>query len=161
MIVPELRKIAIYAAEYGIKLCIYPHIHFYCETVEHSVQLAKSVGMKNFGAAMNLCHLLKVEGSEGINDKIKEYTPYLFAVNICGADEGDTKQYGWERLIQPLGSGSFDTYAFVRSLKDGGYEGPFGVQCFNLKGDVVNTLSQIKKTWKDYQRRYKNERCQK
>jgi hypothetical protein len=97
---------------------------------------------------MNLCHLLKVEGSAGIEDKIKEYAHRLFSVNICGADDGDTQHMGWDRLIQPLGQGSFDTYRLVKSLIDNGYSGPIGLQCYNLTGDAAKTLMQSLQTWK-------------
>lgn len=153
-----LRKLSDYAIYFGIKLCVYPHTGFYCETVEHSVKLAKIVDRENYGAAMNLCHLLKVEGSDGIDRKVKEFAPFLFAVNICGADDGDTRQFGWDRLIQPLGQGSFDTYRFVKLLKDNGYLGPIGLQCYNLKGDAVKTLTQSLEIWKEYKRRYAEER---
>ncbi len=153
-----LRDLSDYSASFGVKLCVYPHVGSYCETVAHSVKLAKMVDRKNYGAAMNLCHLLKVEGSEGIDSKIKEFAPFLFAINICGADDGDTKQFGWDRLIQPLGQGSFDTYRFVKSLRDNGYSGPIGLQCYNLKGDVVETLTRSLETWKGYKKRYAEER---
>jgi len=81
----------------------------------------------------------------------------LFAVNICGADDGDTKQFGWDRLIQPLGHGSFDTYRFVKLLIDNGYSGPIGLQCYNLKGDIVETLTKSLQTWEGYKRRYLKE----
>jgi len=152
-----LRELSAYSATYGVKLCVYPHVNTYCETVAHSVKLAGMVDRKNYGAAMNLCHLLKVEGSEGIDTKIKEFVPYLFAVNICGADDGDTKQFGWDRLIQPLGQGSFDTYRFVKLLIDNGYSGPIGLQCYNLKGDIVETLTKSMQTWEGYKRRYLKE----
>jgi hypothetical protein len=73
--------------------------------------------------------LLKAERSEGIDDKIKEFTPFLFAVNISGSDDGDTKQMGWDRLIQQLGQGSSDTYHFIKVLLDNGDNGPIGLQC--------------------------------
>jgi sugar phosphate isomerase/epimerase len=153
-----LRELSDYAALYDVRLCTYPHVNTYCETVAHSVKLAGMVDRKNYGAAMNLCHLLKVEGSEGIDAKIKEFVPYLFAVNICGADDGDTKQYGWERLIQPLGKGTFDTYGFIKLLIDNGYSGPIGLQCYNLKGDIVETLNVSMETWEGYKARYLNEK---
>lgn len=153
-----LRELSDYSASFGVKLCAYPHVSFYCETVAHSVKLAEMVGRENYGASMNLCHLLKVEGSEGIEGKIKEFAPFLFVVNICGADDGDTKQLDWDRLIQPLGQGSFDTYRFVKLLRNNGYIGPFGLQCYNLKGDAVETLTQSLETWKGYKKRYAEER---
>jgi sugar phosphate isomerase/epimerase len=153
-----LRELSDCAADFNVKLCAYPHISFYCETAAQSVKLAKLVNRRNYGAAMNLCHMLKVEGSAGIEGKIKEYVPWLFAVNICGADDGDTRQMDWDRLIQPLGHGSFDTYRFVKSLIDNGYSGPIGLQCYNLKGDVVETLTQSLQTWKEYKKRYSAEK---
>jgi len=137
---------------------VYPHINNYCETVAHAVKLAKMVNRKNYGASLNLCHLLKVEGSGGIDDKLREFTPFLFAVNICGADDGDTRQMGWDRLIQPLGQGSFDTYHFVKVLLDNGFNGPIGLQCYNLKGDVVTTLTNSLQTWNEYKKRYLEEK---
>jgi len=153
-----LRELADYAASYGVRLCVYPHVNTYCETVAHSVKLAELVGRKNYGAAMNLCHLLKVEGTEGIKTTIIESVPYLFAVNICGADDGDTKEYGWERLIQPLGKGTFDTYGFIKLLIDNGYSGPIGLQCYNLKGDIVATLKASMQTWEEYKAKYLTEK---
>ena len=158
VVVGLLREFSDFSAPFGIKLCVYPHVATYCETVAHSVELAKMVNRENYGAAMNLCHLLKVEGPEGIDAKIKEIVPFLFAVNICGADNGDTKKFGWDKLIQPLGQGSFDTYHFVKSLRDNGYRGPFGLQCYNLKGDAAEILIQSLDTWKIYKKRYAKER---
>ena len=153
-----LRELSDYAAGFNVKLCAYPHVSFYCETAAHSFKLAELVGRKNYGSVINLCHMLRVEGSAGIEDKIKEYAPRLFAVNICGADDGDTQHLDWDRLIQPLGQGSFDTYRFVKLLLDNGYTGPIGLQCYNLKGDVVETLTHSLKTWKGYKKRYSEEK---
>jgi sugar phosphate isomerase/epimerase len=107
---------------------------------------------------LNLCHLLKVEGPDGIEAKIKEFAPLLFAVNICGADDGNTRQLGWDRLIQPLGEGSFDTYKFIKLLIDNGYKGPIGLQCYNLKGDAKETLTKSLQIWNSYKKRYSQEK---
>ncbi|MEI6677633.1 MAG: TIM barrel protein [Mariniphaga sp.] len=152
-----LRKLSDFAVNYKVRLCVYPHVSLYCETLSHNLMLAKMVSRKNFGCTINLCHLLKLEGPEDIEKKIKEMVPYLFAVNICGADKGNTRQLGWDQLIQPLGQGSFDTYAFVKILIDNGYKGPIGLQCYNLKGDATETLKQSMQTWKAYKVRYLNE----
>ena len=158
VVVAILRDLSDYAADFKVKLCAYPHLSFYCETAAHSFKLAELVGQENYGAVLNLCHMIKVEGSAGIDEKIKKYAPRLFAVNICGADDGDTQHLDWDRLIQPLGQGSFDTYRFVKLLADNGYSGPIGLQCYNLKGDVVETLTQSLKTWKGYKKRYSKEK---
>ncbi len=153
-----LQDLSDYASDYGVKLCVYPHLSLYCETLEHSLKLAKLVSRNNFGCVINLCHLLKVEGSEGIEQKIKSLMPYLIAVNICGADGGNTQQLGWDRLIQPLGQGSFDTYNFVRILWDAKYKGPFGLQCYNLKGEALEVLTGSFQTFQEYKKRYVNQK---
>ena len=152
------RELSDYAAAFDIKLCAYPHVAFYCESTAHSFKLAELVDRRNYGAAMNLCHMLKVEGSEGILAKIKKYSPRLFAVNICGADDGDTQNMDWDHLIQPLGQGSFDTYGFVKALINNGYIGPIGLQCYNLKGDAFEVLTKSFQTWKGYKKRYSEEK---
>ena len=153
-----LTDLADFAAKYKVQAAVYPHVNFYCETVEHSVELAKMVNRPNFGAIINLCHMLKVEGSQGIIAKIDMALPYLKTVSICGADDGDTREMGWDKLIQPLGEGSFDVYEFIKTLKDKGYNNPIGIQCFNIKGDVKEILTKSLKTWKEYQARYENEK---
>ena len=158
VVTPILRELSDYAAAFEIKLCAYPHVAFYCETTAHSFKLAELVDRKNYGAAMNLCHMLKVEGSDGLEGKIKKYAPRLFAVNICGADDGNTQNMDWDHLIQPLGNGSFDTYKFVKTLINNGYRGPIGLQCYNLKGDAVEVLTHSFQTWKGYKKRYLEEK---
>jgi sugar phosphate isomerase/epimerase len=153
-----LRKLADFATSEGVRLAVYPHVNNYCETVEHSVRIAKLVDRPNVGAMINLCHLLKVEGDEGYEQKVRDAAPYLVAATICGADNGETQKMGWDRLIQPLGSGTFDTYRFVKVLKDNGYNGPIGFQCYNIKGDVREVLTQSMNTWKAYQDQYKSGR---
>jgi len=51
-------------------LAIYPHYTNYCETFEHTIRLAKMANRKNVGAIYNLCHLLKVEGATGWEQKL-------------------------------------------------------------------------------------------
>jgi sugar phosphate isomerase/epimerase len=75
-------------------------------------------------------------------------------VSVCGADAGDTKQMNWDRLIQPLGKGSFDPYPLIRLLKDNGYKGIFGLQCYNIRQDCREALALSVKTWKGYKKRY-------
>ncbi len=149
-----LQELSDFASLYDVKLCVYPHLSLYCETLEHSLKLAKLVSRSNFGCVINLCHLLKIEGADGIEQKVKSLMPYLFAVNICGADGGNTQKLDWNKLIQPLGEGSFDTYNFLRIIWDAGYKGPVGLQCYNLKGEASVVLKGSFQTWLDYKKRY-------
>ncbi len=92
-------------------------------------------------------------GSCGMNEQVSGGLTYLNAIN--GADSGDTRNMGWDRLIRPLGEGSFDTYELVRLLKDNGYNGKFGLQCFNIDQDCETALQKSIDTWRSYQARYK------
>jgi sugar phosphate isomerase/epimerase len=150
----SLTELADFAAQYKVKLAIYPHVAFYCETMDHTLKLVKMVNRPNLGAVFNLCHFLKVEGAENMEEKAKEAIPYVFMVSVCGADAGDTKQMNWDRLIQPLGKGSFDPYPLVKLLRDNGYMGIFGLQCFNIRQDCREALALSVKTWKGYKKRY-------
>ncbi len=153
-VVKAIQELADFAAPYGVKIAVYPHVNVYCETSEHSVRLAKMAGRENVGAIFNLCHLLKKEGEEGWEQKLDDALPYLQMISICGADSGDTQNMGWNRLIQPLGKGSFDTYALIKYARDKGYKGPFGLQCYNIKQDAKVALGTSMATWKTYQKMY-------
>ena len=149
-----LAELADYASRYNVKLAVYPHFSFYCETLEHSLKLAKMVNRPNLGVVFNLCHFLKVEGQDNMEGQIKRAVPNIFMVSICGADTGETKNMDWDRLIKPLGDGSFDTYSFVKLLKDNGYNGKFGLQCYNIKIDCEVALKQSMNTWNEYRKKY-------
>ena len=122
-----IRELADFAEPYHVKIAIYPHVNNYCETTAHSIRLAKMINRKNVGVIFNTCHLLKVEGEEGWQEKALAALPYLYMVSINGANSGNTKNMDWDQLIQPLGEGTFNTYQLVKLLKDNGYNGLFGL----------------------------------
>ena len=153
-IVESLSDIAEYAADYEVKICTYPHAGNYCETVSQSVKFAKAVDKPNCGAMITLCHMLKVEGTENINRTIRRSLDYLVAVTISGADAGNTREMSWDRLIQPLGKGSFDTYHFLEQLWDGGYDGPVGIQFYGITEDALSVIRSSANEWQNYRRRY-------
>ena len=73
--------------------------------------------------------------------------PRLWAVSINGADEFDDKA-GWDRYIQPLDKGSFDVGKFLKTLKELGYKGPIGLQCYGIGGDTREHLARSMEAWK-------------
>jgi sugar phosphate isomerase/epimerase len=147
-------RLADFAAPYGARVAIYPHLNNYCETSGHAVKLAQMIDRKNVGAIFNTCHLLKVEGEEGWQEKLISALPFLYMISINGADSGNTKEMGWDRLIQPLGEGTFDTYELVKLAKDNGYEGVFGLQCYNINQDCEVVLIKSMDTWNKYKNMY-------
>lgn len=156
ILVKAIQELADYAAPFGVKIAVYPHANFYCERLDHSIKLAKKAKRPNVGAIFNTCHLFKVEGMEGWERKLKKAIPYLYMISINGLDGGNTQNYTWKELIKPLGEGNFDTYQIVKIAKDNGYEGSFGLQCYNIKDDCEVALTKSMNTWKKYQERYSN-----
>ena len=156
LVVPILQELADFAKPYGVKLAVYPHIWFLAEKAEDSFRIAQKVNRENVGAVFNLPHFLRTDSEENIDKVISLILPKLFAVSLCGADGGDTNNMDWDRLIQPLGQGTFDTYKLVELLADKGFSGPFGLQCYNLKGSPENYLPQSSEAWKAFKQRYSN-----
>ena len=97
------------------------------------------------------------EGEAGWEQKLIDALPHLYMISICGADGGNTKEMGWDQLIQPLGEGSFDVYPLVKLARDQGYEGPFGLQTYNIKQDAKTALTTSITTWRKYRERYEDE----
>lgn len=143
-------ELADYAQKYGVKIAFYPHSDFWVEKVDDGVRLAKEINRPNVGTVFNLCHFLKKDTPEKLEQKLKNAMPYLFLVSINGADKGDTHQMGWDRLIQPLGRGDYDVLHVLKILKDSGYKNPVGLQCYNIKGQPEEFLKESVTTWKKY-----------
>lgn len=142
-----VRQIAEMAAKSGLPVITYPHTGMYIECVEDSVRIAQKVGLPNVGASFNLCHWLKVDGDR-LEARLRAALPQLRLVSINGADKGDTQQMGWNRLIRPLGQGSYDVAAFMRVLNSLGYRHPVGLQCYSVPGDRRENLQQSIQAWR-------------
>jgi len=148
--VPIIQKIADFAKDYNVKIALYPHSRFWLEKVEDSVRLTQKIDRKNVGAVFNLCHFLKTDERDSIGQKLVESIPYLAAVSINGADDGNTRDMDWSLLIQPLGRGSFDVMNILRILKENKYTGPVGLQCYDIKGDPSAFLRISNESWQKY-----------
>ncbi len=143
-----LREVADKAAATGSPVVIYPHVGFYAESMAHIVRLVRKTDHPNLGASFNLCHYLKLDEEKNMEAVLKEATPYLKLVQVSGADSGDTRKMPWNRLIQPIGKGSFDMKSLLRILDDIGYRGPFCLQCYKIPGDDRANLEQSMAAWK-------------
>ena len=161
MAVPVLQQIADLAQQYGIRVMLYPHMYFWVESAEDAIRVAEKVNRRNLGMTFNLCHYLAHNNRAGIDpwepfDALAQQAmPYLFAISLNGADARDADQEDiWTSFIQPLGEGDFDTYRFLTTFLDQGFEGPVGLQCYNIKEDKSAHLRTSMQTWKTYQQRY-------
>lgn len=147
VVLPFLRELADLAQASGVKIAFYPHAGFWIERVEDAARVAGKVDRPNVGATFNLCHWLKVEGERDPRPVLKDAMPKLFFVSLNGADQGDTRKMGWDKLIQPLDQGSYDVPGLVRSLREMGYRGPIGFQGYGIKGDSREILRHTMEGW--------------
>lgn len=154
--VARLKELAEFAVPRGVKLALYPHAGAWIERCGDAVRVADKADHPAIGATFNLCHFLKVEGDQDPFPLIRAALPRLFFVTINGADAGDTRQLGWDRLIQTLDKGSYDTAAFLRKLKTAGYTGPVGFQGYAIPGDPKENLKRTMTAWRRL-RQEKNE----
>ncbi len=145
----KLREIDDYAESRGVKIALYPHAGLWIEHVADAIRVADKLNRPGVGVTFNLCHWLKVEGTErDAVPVLKAALPRLLFVTICGADNGDTMHMGWDRLIQPLDSGTYDVGAFLRKVHDVGYTGPIGFQGFGIKDDPRAVLERTIHAWR-------------
>jgi len=144
----QLKEIAAYAAPRGVKIALYPHTGFWLERCSDAVRVAEKADHPAIGATFNLCHFLKVEGDTDPLPVIQRALPRLFFVTLNGADAGDTRAMGWDRLIQTLDRGTWDTTSFLRRLREAGYKGPVGFQGYGIPGDSRDNLTRTMTTWK-------------
>ena len=147
-----LRELSGMAKDSGTELLLYHHTGSWLDRIGDAVRLADKIDRPNVQIMFNLCHWLRVEKSRDYRAALKLALPHLRAVSISGAenfsDAGD-----WSGYIQPLGRGSFDVFAFLRTLRELGYTGPIGLQCYGLRGDARDHLAESMKAWRDYSAR--------
>lgn len=141
-----LREMSDLARESGSQLLLYPHQGSWVERIEDSCRVADKVDRPNVGVMFNLCHWLRVDKGRDYKPLLKQAMPRLWAVSINGADEFDTKP-GWDHYIQPLDKGSFDLGQFLKTLKELGYKGPIGLQCYGIGGDTREHLARSMAAW--------------
>lgn len=163
--VPVLRQLADVAAQHQVKLMLYPHMWYWIESVEDAVRVAQKVERPNMGITFNLCHYLahchthQQDPWEKLPSLVDKAYPHMFAMSINGADlKPAYPENIWKSFIQPLGSGDFDTYAFLKLFLDKGFSGPVGLQCYNISMPAEEHLKQSMKTWQLYKNRYNTRR---
>lgn len=146
-------KMADMAQENGVTLLLYPHSNDWLEKIEDAVRLAKKVNRPNVGVMFNLCHWIKAGRGENLKPLLALAMPYLRAVSIHGADKPEEVLAGAGNWIQPLGSGSYDMYEFLNTLREAGYTGKIGLQCWGIQGDVKEHLARSIQAWRELNKR--------
>ncbi len=145
--VEVLRGMSDLARDSGSQLLLYPHVGDWIERIEDCVRVAEKVDRPNVGVMFNLCHWLRVDKQRDYRPLLERALPRLWAVSINGADVRDERP-GWDHYIQPLDKGSFDVGGLLHTLKELGYQGPIGLQCFGIGGDAREHLARSMAAWR-------------
>jgi len=138
-------RISDLASRSNLRVALYPHYGFYLARFRDVVRLADRVGRSNVGATFNLCHELRSGFDPEFPQLLDKAIPRLYGVTVNGADR---QGRDWSTLIQPLGRGDYDVTGLVRTITKAGYRGPFGIQCYGLKGDPGVYLKQSMAAWR-------------
>ena len=143
-----VRKISDLAAGTDVKIAFYPHTSLWLETTADALRLAEKVNRPNVGVTFNLCHHLRVIGPEKVEQTLQAAFPHLFVVTINGADSAPAQSADWDRLIQPLDTGTYDVLAVLKKLRVLNYTGPVGLQHYGIKGSARENLARSISAWK-------------
>ena len=96
----------------------------------------------------NLCHYLKVEPKTDLKAALTEAKPLLWQVSTSGAEIGGNN---WGQLIQTLDRGTFDQNNLFQILRDLGFSGNVGFQCYAIRGDSRENLKRSIEAWNKIQ----------
>ena len=144
-----VREIADKAAASGLRVALYPHVGMFVGRIEDALRVAKNVDRPNVGVTFNLAHFLAAKDEPNLDERLREALPHLFMVSINGAEH----EGGWDRLIQPLDRGAFDVYSLLKKLVALGYQGPIGLQCYQVPGDREENLTRSMAAWRKFRDR--------
>jgi sugar phosphate isomerase/epimerase len=138
-------RISDLASRSNLRVALYPHYGFYLARFRDVVRVAERAGRSNVGVTFNLCHELRSGFDPEFPQLLDKAIPRLYGVTVNGADR---QGRDWSTLIQPLGRGDYDVTELVRTITKAGYRGPFGIQCYGLKGDPGVYLKQSMAAWR-------------
>jgi len=143
--VQAVRATAKTAADMNIRVALYPHHGFAVATMPQAMDLIEQVDHPNLGVMFNLCHFLRGEDPDDLEQVLTQAGDRLFAVSTCGAD---THGQSWKELIQPLDQGTFPQQRLFGHLEKIGFEGPVGLQCYGIAGDKRINLERSINAWR-------------
>ena len=136
-----LNKLADIAEPHGVEIAIYPHVKDYTETTTECLRLVTKVNRpKTVGVIFNLCHWQNVASNGPLETVLKEAGSWLKGVNINGASKT-------RAITRPLGEGDFNNSVLLAILNDINYQGPIGLICWGLKGDMSEHLTKSMNAW--------------
>jgi sugar phosphate isomerase/epimerase len=143
--VKNLRQLGDLAADSGLRISIYHHKGDWTESFVHALRVVEKVDHPCVGANFNVCHWLAVDGDKDYRPHLRDGVERIFVVTICGSKVGGETVAEW---VQPLDRGDFDNRKLLATLREIGYCGPVGLQCFMIPGDAREHLQRSMNVWK-------------
>jgi sugar phosphate isomerase/epimerase len=144
-----VREIADLAKPAGVRIALYPHTGDWMEQVQDALGVAEQCGRPDVGVMFNLCHWMKTTPDEGeLKGLLAKAMPRLAAVSLSGSDAVAEVKSGKGNWIRPLDEGTYDVGGFLKLLKESGYRGPVGLQCYGIGGDARDHLARSMAAWR-------------
>ena len=149
-----VREIDGLAQPAGVRVALYPHTGDWMERVQDALRVAEKADRPGVGVMFNLCHWMKTTPDDGeLRTLLEKAMPRLAAVSLSGSDAVAEVKSGTGSWIQPLDRGTYDVGGLLGTLRDLGYRGPVGLQCYGIGGDARDHLARSMAAWRALQGR--------
>lgn len=145
-----IQKVCDLAATNGLPVVLYAHVGCRTSTVRECDRLRELANRPGLGVSFSLCHFLRQNEDELLEDTIRSVAPNLKLVQINGADNVPMSETNWDYLIKPLGEGDLDVGRVIKVLKEVGYTGPVNLQCYRVPPPARKHLEHSMKAWRKY-----------
>ena len=130
----------------GVELVIYPHWSggnplnvCLIESAEDAIPFLEEIGSDNLFVSLHLCHEIKAGNGHRLNEVAAKIKPWLRLPSINGADVDAVNEIeGWDRGIQPLTQGNYDSSQLLGALKSVGYQGPVILHTWGLQDEAAD-----------------------
>jgi sugar phosphate isomerase/epimerase len=120
------------AAKSGVRLLLYPHTHYWLDSVRAAVRLCRRFDGR-LGLVFSAFHWYAAD-REDLPGVLAAAAPFVRAVNTSGSR--DVSGQYFPATIEPIGDGEFDNFTFLGLLREIGYDGLLGVQGYGIGGDA-------------------------
>ena len=145
-VIDFLQTTADRAEAHGVEVVIYPHWNGdrvtnvdFINTAEEAIPYVAAVESDNLFISLHLCHEIKSGNGDRLDEVAARIKPWLRLPSINGADVDAVNELeGWDRGIQPLTMGDYDSARLIDALKSVGYKGPVVLHTWGLQDEAVD-----------------------
>ncbi len=143
--VDMLKRIVDLCGDTGPRVSIYPHTGFWTERVEDGARLAKKTDPAMVGTNFNLVHWQWVRQTRDVKTVLAACLPHIFSLTINGLKGPADKR----QKIRPLDESDYDLAEFMTTVKEVGYTGSVGLQCYSIKAHPSDHLKRSMARWRE------------